>query len=629
MERESFENPEIASFLNRHYVSIKVDLEERPDLDDLYMSAVQLIGGQGGWPMSVWLTPELKPFYGGTYFPPGDAHGRPGFLRVLQALLEVYRNRRAEVESSASLITERIAAFADLPPGSAPLTNEPIRAAAGALLDSFDPEYGGFGGAPKFPQAAGLQLLLRQEGNGANAAALRAVRLSLDGMARGGIYDHLGGGFHRYSTDARWLAPHFEKMLYDQALLSPAYLEAFLVTGEADYACVVRETLDYVLREMRSPEGGFYSTQDADSEGVEGRFYLWTPREIQEVLGKERAALFCRAYGVDEAGNFEGGSILHRPEPWPELARATGSDPVALEEILRPARVALRRRREMRVHPFRDEKILLSWNGLMLAALAQAAWVLDEERYLNAARDAARFLLTHMRREGRLFHVYKDGRIHTPAFLEDLAGLIGGLVSLHQATFEAVWLKEAEGLAEAMLRDFSDPGQGGFYNTSPQHTHLITRPRNAQDGSTPSGNSLAAHVLLRLGRLLDRADLIAAGERTLRAFFPLMERAPLAFPQMLLALDLSLEPRQEIVILGRPEEAGTRAFLEVLRGRFMPHALLLCGGNPAGDGSPLAAGKTRLRGEPTAFLCSGSACQAPVTRAEDLRALLDRFLEPA
>ncbi len=628
MERESFENEEIAAFLNAHFVSIKVDREERPDLDDLYMSAVQILGGQGGWPLSVFLTPELQPFFGGTYFPPDDRFGRPGFRRVLDRLLEVYGTRRAEIDRSASQVAEQIGASGD--PGdrtgarSGGLSAAPIEAAVRSLLESFDRTCGGFGGAPKFPHSMGMQLLLRWHERHQDPESLKAVRITLDRMAAGGIYDHLGGGFHRYSTDAHWLVPHFEKMLYDQALLSLAYLEAWQCTRAPLYERVVRETLEYVLREMTGPEGGFYSTQDADSEGEEGRFFLWKPAEIDAVLGSEDGVLFRRAFDVDEAGNFEGRSILHRTAGPEALKAWTGRPADEIEGILDRSRERLRSAREARVHPGRDEKVLSSWNGLMISAFARSGRAFAEPRFVLAAGRSADFVLDRMMDGNGLLRVWKDGRSRVPAFLEDYAGLANALVDVYEATFLRRYLEAARELCETMIRLFgADPTDGGMlYNTSRFHTDLIVRLKSAQDGSTPSGNSMAACALLRLGRLAGRDDLERRGEGILHAAWSLLERAPGAFHQMLLALDLHLGPRQEIVVAGPLDDARTMDLRAAIGRAFLPRAVEAWTGGEGAEPGALLEGKTTVRGVPAVYVCRDFACDAPVTDPVELERTL-------
>ena len=555
MEHESFEDPSIAALMNEHFINIKVDREERPDLDQIYMAAVQLITRRGGWPMSVFLTPEGKPFYGGTYWPPTSRMGMRGFREILMLMHDFWTNRRPEVTESSNSLVDAIARFTSPSFEQTELNASLLQRAEKELLSSLDRVHGGFGGAPKFPHPMDLRVLLRCWKRFGNKAALDAVTLTLEKMAGGGIYDHLGGGFHRYSTDAHWLVPHFEKMLYDNALLVPVYLEAYQATGREDFARIARETLDYVLREMTSPEGGFYSTQDADSEGVEGKFFVWTPAEIVEVLGEDDGKLFCACYDVTPGGNWEGHSILNRPQPLAQLAKELKTPLEELSATLDWGKQKLLERRSTRIAPGRDEKILTAWNGMMIGAMARGAQVLGDNRYLQAAQDAARFVLTKLRslgidpREGeapaeprasanrgigfqpvisqerqagslshgqpssasRLFHTFKDGQAKLNAYLDDYACLIDGLIDLYQTDFNPQWLSEASSLAGFMQRHFADPEDGIFFYTSDDHEALINRTKEVQDNATPAAHSCAALALLRLSALMGRPGATGEG----------------------------------------------------------------------------------------------------------------------
>ena len=625
MERESFEDASIAAYLNERFVSIKVDREERPDLDEIYMSAVQLLSGHGGWPLSVWLTPDRRPFFGGTYFPPRNQGGRAGFRTVLERLAEIWRTRRGEVESSAERVTERVASFAEVPAGPGLLSASLLSGAALTLVRSFDREHGGFGAAPKFPHSMGVQLLLRHHRRTSDLAAIEAATVTLDRMAAGGICDHLGGGFHRYSVDTRWLVPHFEKMLYDQALLAAAYLDGYQVTGTPRYLEVVRETLNFVLRDLRGPQGGFYSSLDADSEGEEGIFYTWTPAEIAAVLGPEDGPFLAGAYDCTEDGNFDGRAILHPVTDAAALAKRTGRDPDEIRAVLASGRRKLLLARASRVSPALDDKVLAGWNGLAISALARAGAVMEEPRFLDAAVQAARFVLETMRSDDLLLRVYKDGAAKIPGYLDDYAGMAAALVDLYEADFDPHWLMAAERLVKTMHREFADPA-GGFFNTAQRHHDLIVRVKNAQDGSTPSGNSLAAGALLRLGRLLGRADLEEEGARTLRTFQPLLDQAPGAFHQSLLALDFFQGRRTEVAIVGPREDPATHELLRTVRARLRPHCVLAWavgdGVVPTG-GVPWLEGKTLVDGRPVAYVCRDRTCAAPVTAAAELERVLD------
>ncbi len=632
MEHESFEDEQIARQLNQDFVCIKVDREERPDLDQIYMNAVQLMTGHGGWPMSVFLTPELRPFYGGTYWPPHARMGMPGFDQVIQAVAEAWRERRDQAEAGAAQLTEQVQRMSQGLGERGRLSPDLLTAAADALERVFDRTHGGFGRAPKFPHSMDLQVLLRLWRRSDQQSLLDMVRLTLDKMARGGIYDHLGGGFARYSVDARWLVPHFEKMLYDNALLTLAYLDGYAATGEVAYAQTVRETLDYILRDMTDPLGGFYSTEDADSEGEEGKFYVWTPEEIEAVLGSERAETFNRVYDVTDAGNFEGHNILHLPRSIAQSARLLGRDEAELAAELAESRQMLFEAREQRVHPGKDDKVLVSWNGLMIDAMATAAGVLDEPRYAEAACRAADFLLTHLRREdGRLLHTWRHGEAKLDAYLDDYAALVQALVSVYQASFEERYLDEAAKLANQMLQQFHDPA-GGFYFTAGDHEPLIARTKDLQDSSVPSGNALAATALLRLAKLTGRSDLREIAVATIESAVALVEHAPTAAGQMLLALDMHLGPAPEIALLGSLDESDTRAALRELWRRFIPNKVLALRAPDARGASPLLdplfAGKQPLEKLPTVFVCENFACQAPVAGNAAVTLLWDELAGP-
>jgi len=619
MARESFEDPEIAGLINEGFVAIKVDREEHPELDQLYMEAVQMLVGQGGWPLSVFLTPGLEPFFGGTYWPPRARGGMPGFGQVLGAVAGAWRARRGEVVDRARTLTERLRQSAasvgsgDVDRGGKTL----LEGAASSLARAFDRQYGGFGPAPKFPHPAGLCLLIRRWHRTGEASCLEMAELTLRKMAAGGIRDHLGGGFHRYSTDARWLVPHFEKMLYDNALLAGSYLEAYQATGQEEYAEVVRQTLDYLLSDMTHPAGGFCSSEDADSEGHEGRFYRWTLDEVRDVLGREAAEVFGYVYDVTGPGNFEHGqNILHRDL---DLLRAE----------LAGARQQLLAARSKRVRPRRDDKVLVGWNGLAIEAMARAGAVLGEPRYADAAARAARFLLDNLRgHDGRLLHCWRAGRASVYALLDDYAALAAGLLALHQTRFEECWIDEAVRLADEILARFADPVDGGFYLAAADHPALLVRQKDVLDRSTPSGGGLAAAVLLRLGRLCARDDFLGAAERALRAAVPWMEQYPLASGQMLLALDAYLHPAPEVVLLGSEDRASTAEVLGRVHRRYLPNQLVAFRDltRPNGYCSPALAGlfrdKAPVGAGPTLYVCDHFACQAPVSGTQAALAAL-------
>ncbi len=630
MERESFENDQIAAIMNEHFVNVKVDREERPDVDAIYMNAVQAITGQGGWPMSVFLTPDQKPFYGGTYFPPNDSRGMPGFPRVLLSVQQAWVDRREELIESAGQMTEQLESIGRVPVSEGDLDVSLLDEAARQLGRNFDPRHGGFGSAPKFLHPMDLRVLLRQYARTGDEHALHMARFSLEKMARGGIYDHLGGGFARYSTDERWLAPHFEKMLYDNALLTSAYLEVYQITHEENLARVARETLDYVLGRMTSPEGPFYSTEDADSEGVEGKFYVWSFDEIQAILGADRAKVFAYVYDVTKSGNWEETNILNLPKPIEQAAALLGSDPVKLALDLSEDKATLRAARENRVPPGKDTKALTSWNGLMIAAMAEGSRTLRDVRYLEAARRASGFLLDQMKTEdGRLFHSYKDGRARFNGYLDDYSCLIDGLTRLYEACGEPRWLASALELAEVMLREFEDTESGGFFYTGHQHEALIARQKDLYDSATPSGNAMAATALVRLGALTGRAEFTDAARRTLQSMRLVLEKAPAAAGQSLVALDFLLgTPREFALIRGADPGESDRA-LETIASRFLPQKVVAPSPPKAADLvkavalTPLLADRTSRDSRVTTYICENFTCQAPIVGLEDLQKAIE------
>ncbi len=608
MAHESFEDEATAALLNEHFVSIKVDREERPDLDRIYMSAVQTLTGRGGWPMSVFLTPEGVPFYGGTYFPDTPRHGMPAFRQVLSAIADAWANRRAELIEGGQRVAEALQqrqALSGAASSAETLSPETIEAAYQGLHQRFDAVRGGWGGAPKFPQPMVLEFLLRYHQTTDDPQALEMVTQTLDAMARGGIYDQLGGGFHRYSVDARWLVPHFERMLYDNAQLARLYLHAWQVTGRPLFRAVAEETLDYVAREMTAPEGGFYATQDADVAGEEGKFYLWTPDEIRDVLGAE-AERFIELYGVTDAGNFEGRNIL--------TFRGTDAE----REALVGARQALFEARSQREAPGRDEKVHVAWNGLMLAAFAEAARALDREAYARIAEQNAAFLLDALRdADGRLRHVWIAGQAKIPGYLDDYAHLVEGLLALYQTTFDPAHYAAAQALVDVLLAHFQ--ADVGFYDTAADAEDLLVRPRELQDNAQPSGNAMAATVLLNLARFGAEADWAEVARKSIVELQTLAGRHPLGFGQWLIALDSALATPTEVAIVGAPGAEATEALLDVARSGYHPHRLIAVG---AGDVPPLLADRAALDGAPTAYVCTGLTCQPPVTTPVDLRALL-------
>jgi uncharacterized protein YyaL (SSP411 family) len=636
MEHESFENEEIARILNDNFVSIKVDREERPDLDQIYMTSVQALTGQGGWPMSVFLTPDLKPFTGGTYFPPDDRYGRPGFKRVLLTVAEWWKNRRVDIEQGAAQVTEIVRTSGGLPPGDADAGEEVLRQAVAGLARSFDSRNGGFGEAPKFPRPMDIRLLLRAWKRFSDADALHMARFTLDRMAMGGIYDHLGGGFARYSTDERWLVPHFEKMLYDNALLTVAYCEAFRATGDPLYRNVVEETLAWVQREMTSPEGPFYSTLDADSEGVEGKFYVWTANEIEQLLGKGDAEVFSSVYGVEPEGNWRdphghgpvNANILHRVKTLEQSAKLLKLSETDLHQLLSRGRVKLLTQRDGRIRPGRDDKSLTAWNGLMIAGFAEAERTLGNPAYAEVAGKAAEFILTKMRTaDGRLLRTWSAGSApKLNAYLEDYAFLIDGLVSLYEATYAPRWITSALELASLMVDQFWDSADGGFFFTGRDHEALIARNKDPHDNATPSGNAVAVTALLKLVKLTGRDDLADKAEATLKLYRGLLAQHPLSAGQMLIALDFHLGPVDEVAVIGDPSAEGTQRVSRTLGQTFAPNRITAfkpATGDPAADAAvPLLAGKEPIDGEMTVYVCRDFTCQQPLVGAEAALAAL-------
>ncbi|HKH10347.1 MAG TPA: thioredoxin domain-containing protein [Rubrobacter sp.] len=621
MERESFEDEATAEIMNKHFVNIKVDREERPDVDSIYMSAVQAMTRHGGWPMTVFMTPDGAPFYGGTYFPPVPSRGMPSFKQVLLSLADAYANRREEVLASAQNVREFLKESSTASIPRSEVSEGLLAHAANALAGQIDNRFGGFDGAPKFPQTMNLEVLLRHHKRTGDRAALSGVELTLRQMANGGIYDQLGGGFARYSVDEYWLVPHFEKMLYDNALLARLYLEAYEATGDGFYRRIAEETLDYVMRDMRSPEGGFYSAEDADSEGVEGKFYVWTPEEIEATLEPEDAKLAERYWDVTERGNFEGKNILNVPRPPEAVAAEFGLSTEELWQRILLIRERLFTEREKRVRPGRDEKVLAAWNGLMLRAFALAAGATGREEYLRVAEENAVFLLEKLVVDGRLRRSYKDGQARLNGYLEDYACVAEGLVELYEATFETRWLREAASLADAILGLFWEEAEGAFYDTAADHEELVTRPRDVYDNATPSGNSVAVDVLLKLSVLLEREDYRERAGAVLDNLSGGMVQVPGAFGRLLSALDFYLSTPYEVAIIGEREAPGTKTLLETVYSSYLPNKVVA--GSSENDEEatqlvPLLANRPMRGGRPTAYVCVNYACQSPTTDPAEL-----------
>src|SRR5829696_128064 len=590
MERESFEDGDTARLMNERFVCIKLDREERPDLDSIYMEACQAMTGHGGWPLNVFLTPEQVPFYAGTYFPPQPRQGLPSWSQVLEAVSAAWQERRDEIRAGGSRIAERLRGGALLQPSPEPFDEGRLDDAVRALRDAHDPVHGGFGGAPKFPPASALDFLMAR-------GEVEVPRHTLREMAGGGMYDQVGGGFARYSVDERWLVPHFEKMLYDNALLARAYLHGWQLTGEPLLRRVCEETLDWALRELRGPEGGFMSALDADSEGVEGKFYVWSLDELRELIGEEGAAWF----GATEGGNFEGANILVRGE----------GEPAELDRWRR----ALLDARSRRVWPGLDDKRLAAWNGLMISALAEAGAALERPDYVAAAADCARFVLEDMRPDGRLRRTWKDGRARLNAYLEDHAFLLEGLLALYEASFDPRWFAAARELADELIERFADPEAGGFFETSSDHEQLVARRKDLEDHPIPSGNASAALGLLRLAALTGEAPYEEHAVSVLRLLHEVAVRHPVAFGHLLQALDFHLSPTREVALVGPGREPLERT----LRRRFRPH-VVAAGGEP--DGVPLLQGREPVDGRAAAYVCERFACRRPVTEPSELEELL-------
>jgi len=599
MERESFEDPEVAALMNENFVPVKLDREERPDIDAIYMEACVAMNGHGGWPLNVFLTPEQVPFYTGTYFPPDDGRGMPSWRRVLTAVANAWRNEREKIREGGERIAQRLAGGAALQPRDEPIDSSLLEEAAERLRSTYDARHGGFGGAPKFPPASAIEFLLRRDEREMTTHTLWA-------MASGGMYDQVGGGFARYSVDERWLVPHFEKMLYDNALLARAYLHGWQVSGEELFREVACETLDWALREMCAPEGGFYSALDADSEGVEGRFYVWTLDELREALG-DLADDAIDYFGADEPGNFEGTNILVR-----------GTDP---PERLDEVKQRLYEVRSQRVWPGLDDKRLTSWNALMISALADAGAVLERREYLDAATECAAFVLNRLRDDsGRLLRTYKDRQAKLNAYLEDHAFLLEALLSLYEATFDPRWFQAARAIADSMIERFADEENGGFFETSSDHEQLLTRRKDLEDNPIPAGNSSAAYGLLRLAALTGEREYERRAVSVFRLLAHVVGQHPQAFAHLLQAMDFHFGSVKEVALVGPGGRDDLRPLERAVRNRFRPH-LVLAGGDP--DGVPLLADRSPVDGRATAYVCENFACQRPVTEPEELEKLLD------
>jgi uncharacterized protein YyaL (SSP411 family) len=625
MERESFEDEKIAALMNDLFVNIKVDREERPDLDEIYMNAVQMLTGRGGWPMTVFLTPEGKPFYGGTYFPPEDRYGVPGFPKILQGVANAYREKPQDVERSVEQILAALQRMSLSTESQQPFSSDIIGQSAEQLAQAYDNDHGGLGKAPKFPNAGVYELFLRHYHHSKGSRSLEMVTHTLTKMAQGGIYDHLGGGFHRYSVDDKWLVPHFEKMLYDNAQLVRIYAQVYCVTAEPLFKQVVHETMSYLIREMLHTEGGFYSTQDADSEGEEGRFFVWTEEEISQILGEESSEIFCRIYDVSEEGNFEEKNILHPILTLEQASKFFRRDLKEIESLVSDAKGKLFQEREKRPKPFRDEKILTSWNGLMLSGLAEAIKISPNQAYLEAANRTVDFIFTKMFRDGRLLHTYKSGTAKILGYLDDYAFLMAGLLDLFEATLNRAQLDRTVELAEIMSDEFWDEAGGGFFYTGHSHERLIAQSKPIFDGSIPSGNAVATQVLLRLYHYTGKEDYLKRAERILRAYYNAMESQPFGFAHMLAALDFYLEKPKEIVLVGDNKDPETAELLTKIHSHYLPNMTLQLASpeDSLEKVSSLLAGKKQIEGKPTVYVCHNFTCSRPVIEWDELKPLLD------
>jgi uncharacterized protein YyaL (SSP411 family) len=634
MAHESFEDPQIAALMNDAFVNIKVDREERPDIDDVYMAVAQMMTGRGGWPLSIIMTPDKVPFFAGTYIPKESRWGQAGMLTLVPAISERWETQRDDLLNIADQVTGALQQMSQDAPGNE-LTESTLERAFQQLSQRFDAQRGGFGSAPKFPTPHNLLFLLRYWKRTGSDTALNMVEQTLQAMRRGGVFDHVGFGFHRYSTDAHWLLPHFEKMLYDQAMLAMAYTEAYQATGNESYRGTAEEIFAYVLRDMTAPEGGFYSAEDADSEGEEGKFYVWTQRELREVLGEEEADFVAKVLGVEPGGNFTdeatrakmGTNILHLPEPLSGLAVRFGLSEQELAERVEVARRKLFARREKRVHPLKDDKVLTSWNGLMIAALAKGARAFDSPCYVQAAAGAADFILEHMvRDDGRLLHRYRDGEAALLAYAEDYAYLTWGLLELYEATFETRYLEKALALNAELVERFWDEESGGFYTTADDGEQLLVRQKEIYDGAIPSANSVAMLNLLRLGRMTARPDLEEKAATISRVFSKSVGQSPIAYPQLMVAVDLALGPSCEVVIAGKLGAEDTRKMLRALREQFLPSKVVLF--RPDGESPHIArlAEFTRYQrsidGKATAYVCRHHNCEFPTTDVDAMLELL-------
>lgn len=626
MEAESFEDEEVAKLLNDNFVSIKVDREERPDIDNIYMAVCQAMTGSGGWPLNIFLTQERKPFFAGTYFPKTERYGNPGFIAILKQISNLWKTNAESVLASSEQVAKVIQSMATTVLGER-LTGEPLKHAYEQLRDAFDSIYGGFGSSPKFPTPHNYTFLLRWWKRSNDPTALEMVEKTLERMGRGGMYDQLGGGFHRYSTDEYWLVPHFEKMLYDQALTAIAYTEAYQATGKAYYADIVKDIFQYVLRDMTSPDGGFYSAEDADSEGIEGKFYVWTPDEIIKTLGEKEGKIFCDYYDVSDEGNFEGKNILHVDKPFDAFAKLEGINPEKLQEVLRTAREKLFAVREKRIHPHKDDKILTAWNGLMIAAFAKGARAFNEPRFAQVAVHATDFILNVLRdNKGTLLRRHRQGESAIPGYLDDYAYFVWGLIELYETTFETKYLKTAIEIHMNMIENFWDEKGGGFFFSGKKNEQLIAQSKEIYDGAAPSGNSVALLNLLRLGRITGNQNLEKMAEQIMQTFGETIRQYPSGYTQFLCALDFALGPTKEIVIAGEPDQKDTERILVEIGKRFLPRKVLLLRSQKdrtLEEIAPFVKEHKSIDNKATVYMCENYACKSPTHDVDKIVHLLE------
>ncbi len=638
MEHESFENKAIAKLLNKHFVSIKVDREERPDLDEIYMTSVQIMTGSGGWPMSVFLTPELKPFYGGTYFPPEDKYGRPGFKTVLNHLIKLWEQKKEQVINFSVQFTDQIRKHSGLMRnGEGEIRKDHLEHAAEALKQSYDHEFGGFGDAPKFPPGKSISFLLRYYNHTNDKEFLNIASTTLQKMAYGGMYDQIGGGFHRYSVDDQWLVPHFEKMLYDNALLSQVYLEAYQLTKNPLFKRICEEVLSYVATEMTSNNGGFYSSEDADSEGKEGIFYIWDYDELMEILGDQDGELFCRFFNIKRRGNFSSHEAYHKNLNIPHIsnspeniAREVGITIKDLQIKIDKIRTKLFLVRNQRVHPGKDDKIITAWNSLMISSYSRAYQILENDEYLDLAKKAANFILEEMVRSGELFRIHRKGITKIAGNFNDYSYFITALIDLYEADFDIRWLKTADEMTRVMISKFWDDIHGGFYFTEDKQDDLIVRTKPTYDGAVPSGNSMAAMALFRLAKLLDNESYFNKAEKILKVNSTSISKAPRGYMNMLSAVDFYLFPPKEIAIVGQFASSETKAVFTAVHSMFIPNKVLalydsrLPNADELVKWVPLLKSKSQISDKTTVFVCKNFTCKMPVTSVEKLITLLEK-----